>query len=690
MDKRLKLPLITGIILWSAVFWWLYYSRFPVHRGWNFQALFESLSGRGWNLAPVLFPLLMGILILFIAHFLGTRIMQFLKISVIQEKGSWCLSCLLGLFALGLITYLLGILGLLYRWIFWLLTILLLIPTLIERIPQIRGFKKISFPRDKLVLAVWIVLILLGSVCLMYTLTPPIQSDGLRYHLAAPQEYIKKHAIGYIPFSALSNSPFLIEMLFVYGMLAAGDLLAKLLHLCLWFLCLYVIKFFIIHFWGKRETKASPKPEGIANLCGLFFLSIPAAAIVASWSFIDLGISVYFLGFILCLGLYIQNREKGSLILCGIFGGAALGTKYTMLPMVLLGCLMAGALEYIQPSPARAKKKALFVFVVMGLIAISLALPWYGKNLISTGNPFYPLAYRIFGGSDWSPENATFYASKAAGKGFGKSLRFLISSPYDSTMKWHRFGMFNPGPGFLYLVPLIILGLFIFKEKQNRKVFGLVYLFSAAYYLMWFFGYQSNRFLLPFYGLMAIITGRLLVWLSRKSPVVSQLVVVGLSVCILFSSAWTARWILTETKPPPLGVFLGTQSRNDYLTQALDYYPGIRATNELVPPEQAILCIGEHRGYYFKPRLLISDWFDTPVILDLIRNTPDNTDLFRLLNQAGCTHVFYNKGELSKYHDMFFQPRFKQKEYRRFEDFLDSPNLELRYRIKDVFILKIK
>jgi hypothetical protein len=131
------------------------------------------------------------------------------------------------------------------------------------------------------------------------------------------------------------------------------------------------------------------------------------------------------------------------------------------------------------------------------------------------------------------------------------------------------------------------------------------------------------------------------------------------------------------------------QSRDEYLSAALDYYPAIRAINADMPPDDAILCIGEHRAYYFKPRLIISDWFDTPAILDLIRKTKNNNEVFSLLRKIHCTHVFFNKGELDKYHDLFFKPRFSPPEYERFSDFMISPRLHLRYQIGMVFIYRI-
>ena len=134
---------------------------------------------------------------------------------------------------------------------------------------------------------------------------------------------------------------------------------------------------------------------------------------------------------------------------------------------------------------------------------------------------------------------------------------------------------------------------------------------------------------------------------------------------------------------------MGAQTREDYLEEALDYYPAIRAVNADIPAEQTILCIGEHRAYYFKPRLIISDWFDTPAILDLIRKTKSNAEIFEILQKQNCRHIFFNKGELSKYHNPYFRPRFSDDEYRRFVEFMESPRLVLKSKIGEVYIYRI-
>jgi len=756
LKKRIIPAAIVFILFLSwTVYLFLYYGhQFPLRLVSYFLDFPEQFHRPFVNLLPLLPHLISAVSLIIIARFIGIcAIRMIFKNQSIPTDVINPLACLLGFFALGMMTFFLGVVGLLYKGVFFTLTILLFIMALYDLI------KTRTKPRDKSYSqsASWnfvpfLIFLALAIVCLAYTMTPPIQSDALRYHLAAPQEYIKRHRIHYIPLSAFSNFPFLIEMLFLYGMLLTGDLLANLIHYTFWVISFFILRGFISHFWdaGGKKEHGFLTIDFIATLCALVFVSIPAVAIVACWQFIDIGLSAYFSGFILCFCLCLEKREPGYIILTGIMGGALMGIKYTMIPVVLFGCCLLGIMEQrrtaFEDIGVPLWKRPFFMNSLrLGMIALLCAMPWYLKNILYTGNPLYPMLYRIFGGRDWSTANAAFYAAKASGKGLGKSLVHFLVAPIESTLQWRLFEEFNPGPFLLYSFPFLLLSSeLLFKKwwrniflvllslaniyfilwflgypskrfpsiffplaviiylvlllalreahiikKKRRKIFIALLSFAGFYYILWFFGYQSNRFLIPLYVLSALIFAGFIIELRKLTIAGGYVLSAGLLLCALYSSAWSARWILTETQPHPLPVFLGMQSREEYLSEALDYYPAIRAVNTDMPPDEAVLCIGEHRACYFKPRLIISDWFDTPAILDLIRKTKDNNEIFSLLSKKHCTHIFFNKGELDKYHDLFFKPRFSPSEYQRFSDFMKSPRLHLRYQIGTVFIYRI-
>ena len=678
MSRKYKIPSLILAIIWTFGLVGFYYWRFPLRLMSHFEGFGSQMCGVNFGHILINFAHFgAGLILLISAYGAGRFLIELVaKNSQLERELPVPFVCLVGFFILGMAIFFLGVFGALHRGI--VVALVIIFAALFFRYKI--NFQGISLPKDWSRRILWGVFAILALVCFVYALTPPIQSDGLRYHLAAPQEYLKQRRIFFIPLSAFSNFPFLIEMLFMAGMMLTGDLLAHLLHWIFWLLCAGIIHAFVGRFWLDDFKKSSPAPL----MAGLAFASIPAVSILACWAFIDAALAAYFIGFIYIFCLYLETRRSRLVILCGAMGGALMGIKYTMLPLVLFGCLLLLILEYFHD-----KKTCLRSPLLMGIIALTCALPWYLKNLILTGNPVYPLAYNIFGGRGWSAANAAFYASKAADKGLGATPLSFLLSPWNATFRWNLFESFNPGIFPLYAAPFLIISPLLLKTRQRRETWLTLLCFAGVYYIMWFWGYQSNRFLIPFYGLAALIIARLFIELKAQDKWVARVFAAGLFICILYGVLWSVRWILTEARPHPLPAFLGAQTREDYLEAALDYYPAIRAVNADIPAEQTILCIGEHRAYYFKPRLIISDWFDTPAILDLIRKTRSNAEIFEILQKQNCRHIFFNKGELSKYHNPYFRPRFSDDEYRRFVEFMESSRLVLKSKIGEVYIYRI-
>jgi len=675
------------ILLWTALCLGYYGARLPL----SFVSCFQNSGGvlpdGTLNAVPLASPIAGALVMIFAAWGLGTLLMRRLALEGLSEMERLPLTLLSGLFIMGMATFALGMSGLLYPCLFRILTVAGAAWGLWSFTKERRASGRPNITET----AGGILFVLLGLLLLVYTLTPPIQSDGLRYHLAAPQEYIRAGRIVHLPHSAFSNFPFLVEMLFLQGMLVAGDLAAKAMHLVLWAGGALTVAALSTSTSENNEAEFCLSWKNAGLLAGAAFAAVPAYAIVSCWSFIDAGVTAWFLGFVLCLCLCIRRPSRGIIILSGLMGGGALGSKLTMIPMVALGCVLlflfdwkeAARREHFPSALKRSWKRP----VAIGAIALACALPWYLKSLASTGNPFYPMFYGIFGGSGWSEANAALYASKAGLKGFGTTLPMLLKSPWNLTFYWTRFESFNPGPIVLLTLPALLTVFFVRGENRRRAL--LITAMAAGYYLMWFFGYQSTRFLIPYYGLSAALAGLFMTRSGSRRLHSGWAAALALGACFLIGAGWNTRWILCEANPRPQACFLGITDREQYLSQALDYYPAIRALNADVPAEEAVLCIGEHRGYYFGPRPLISDWFDTPVILDLIRRTKSNGEIFSLLEKENCHHVFFNFGELGKYHHSDFRPRFSPEEYRRFEEFLSSPRLRLRKEIGPVKIFRI-
>lgn len=102
----------------------------------------------------------------------------------------------------------------------------------------------------------------------------------------------------------------------------------------------------------------------------------------------------YLLGAYFLLKYVLRDDGKGSLILCGLALGCAMGTKAVGVvfvpPLLLAGVVAAWSIE-----PVRSKK------LVGGCAVVGAALVpsgfWFARNAWISGNPLYPLHVKAFG-----------------------------------------------------------------------------------------------------------------------------------------------------------------------------------------------------------------------------------------------------------------------------------------------------
>jgi len=551
----------------------------------------------------------------------------------------------------------------------------------------------------------WMAAILTAAALLLgllYTLTPAIQSDGLRYHLSAPQVYLREHRITYLPFNAFTNFPFLIEMLFTLSLAVAGDMAAKMIHfecfvLCGLFAALLVSRLlegFDSESRGKSAERQHPAwTARLPLLAALAFWTTPTALVVGAWEFIDLGTALFLVALV-----YALVRWHGGGAGCqpalrwrwaaALFLGFLIGTKYTMVAMFAVVPL---AIFWELPTfaPGRGWDVAWWLRSSVLVVAVGavVASPWFIKNAAFTRNPVYPLAWGIFDGGEWSAENARFYLDKSSEKGFNPrrdrnladTLRHLIGAPWYASLEPARYENQFLGPVFLLWLPLLLRVLMDVKHRAPREgPFRLVVLFALAYGALWYFTYQSNRLLIPAMALLSVLVAYSLAVAERTARGFSNAAIVVLLAACLYNIEWSGAWIVSEVssvsaKPSAAAYWFGYQSRGGYIREAFPPYGVFELMPGYVRPGETVLFVGEYRACHCPVEWRASDWFDTPLILQYIRQTADNDALLDRLLGEGIRWVFYNDSEWAKYESLFLagaetlQPRFTPAERARYD-----------------------
>jgi hypothetical protein len=512
----------------------------------------------------------------------------------------------------------------------------------------------------------------------------------MRYHLGALGEWWKAGGITFLPHLSFAQFPFLVEMHFFAGfpLTGGGHLLAgvfaKVIHWCFILLTLCVFPALVAQLNRGATVEQQLRITAIARC---LFATLPVAAILSGWSFIDHGITFFFLvSLTLVLRMYSPetldsaNRSTILAILAGIATGGLLGTKYTMLLTAGLFGLIVLSIKTFNYKQSSDKKnlpaQLIKIGFIFGLAAFLTGSPWLIKNLAQTGNPIYPASV---GGQlptpGWTEEANDLLKSSMARKGVTSYengepyIPGLITTLPALSANWKQYESHYAG-----LLPLLgVLSLLLIiaalgKSGDSRECLPWV---ATAFlllisYIAWWYTYRSTRLLLPLLSVATISVASLIVlqlsgWLRR----VGYLLLGGhMILCLIF----LFNWLLRGQFPVPLPVAVGLQDHEVYLARSLNYYAHAQEVNQRAElTGGTTLLLGEHRPYYFETPILFADWFNPPIIKQLFEQHPTNEALLNHLRGKGVEYVLFNFEELMLYYHQAFLPRLTPRERERWE-----------------------
>lgn len=205
-------------------------------------------------------------------------------------------------------------------------------------------------------------------------LLPVTDSDGLRYHLALPKLYLLTGRIFHYPYDVTGALPQLAEMLYLLGLRLGRPEAAKLLHAGMFAATLATLAA-TVH--RNRATRAP------ALVAAMAYAATPAVFAVAATTFVE-----HFAMFHCAVALLLASGgAPPAAIGCAL--GGALGTKLTVAPF-----LAAIAVLVI----ARSRRPGRLRSAVGVLLPVAVILsPFAARNLVHTGDPFFPLGRGLLG-----------------------------------------------------------------------------------------------------------------------------------------------------------------------------------------------------------------------------------------------------------------------------------------------------
>ncbi len=445
----------------------------------------------------------------------------------------------------------LGWLGILYAW----LVVSAFVPASVGGlVAALHAVRAAPCPRprawrqwERMLALLLVVYVLLGLVS---TLAPVSSEDALFYHAAGPVLFAHMHSLVTLPWAVQAYQPFSVEMLVVDGVLLWDPIQGALAPLLLAFAATVTVGGIGYRLGGR----------GTALLAAAIFGAQPFMLWLSSSTFVEPGLALMTALVTWNLWRLAETRRPQFAVLAGLAGGAAAGMKYDGLAAIVVLVVAAAALL-----KRRLDTAAVAGF---GVAAVTVALPWYVKNAIATGNPVYPL---FFGGQN--REAAAALRAGLRGYGRGHSLVDALLVPFRFLTSGRSFDRGDfVSPLFLAFAPVSLL-------VRRLRIVVLAGVFASVVYLaVWFVNSQQARFLVPLMPAFAIAGAVGAVALAARGEVGRLAVAVvtsgaflaGLAISVVYTSQF-ARYVV------------GGESAAAFLSAKSQYYDGMAWLNRHAP-----------------------------------------------------------------------------------------------------------
>lgn len=470
-----------------------------------------------------------------------------------------------GAAAFALATFLAGLVGLIYREIYVPVAAVTAVAGALEARRLLRGVRLPSIGGCPLWQRALVVLLAVYVVADIVATCAPISSpDAIAYHAAAPAIFERTHHVSELSESWATYQPFSVEMLMLDGFLLHGFVQGAFAPLLLALGSLAAVAGMAARLGGRT----------IAVLAATIYFAQPFMTWSASSTFVEPALAFAVALSAWNLWRFIRGAGAEAAFLAGLFAGFGAASKY-----VGLATALAVAAAGVVLARRRIDTRAAVAFAVPALV---LALPWYVKNLVQTGDPLYPL----LGGA----RNAEADLSRKQvlqGYGVGRSFGYALRLPYDLLANGKAFDRGDfVSPLFLAFTPAAFL------SPRARRPAAVVAVASAFYVGAWFVSSQQARFLLPLMAPLAVLAAVGMCELARRGKVARAIVATATAGVLLAGLGVTAVYVRQF-----IPVVVGTESRDTFLSQKTSYYDGIRWLNTHLPQDARVLY-GPASGLY--------------------------------------------------------------------------------------------
>jgi hypothetical protein len=321
----------------------------------------------------------------------------------------------------------------------------------------------------------------------------------------------------------------------------------------------------------------------------------------------------------------IQPGWRQAIIL-GVIAGGSAAVKLTGVAIIIVPLLWQLGRNVLD---RRATAWQVSAYL---LVAALVALPFYLRPWLLTGNPFYPYYAEWFTSDQARLEMSRYH--QAIGAAFGvHHPAALVIAPLLVTIESN---LYDGGFGWqlLIFIGLAVLALRSWRSARWRPFVVGPAVACGWLYAFWFRTAQQARFAVPTVMVLVLLAAIGLHSLRGKWR---RMLLAGLLVAAAVSAPWRTAGHYVGSWLAALRVI----SWADYVNESTDhtYPPLVRAIDEKTPADARLMLLFEHRGFYLpRPYTIATPFFQesgfTPP-----ESFRDSTKIMEVLARERITHV---------------------------------------------------
>ena len=496
--------------------------------------------------------------------------------------------------------------------------------------------------------------ILLAFFCteIILNLVPPISRDALIHHLAIPKLWLKHGGIYEIPWAEYAYYPMNIDLLYALCLYFKNDIAPKFIHLAFGLGTGLLIYLYLKPKYGRNW--------GLLGM--VIFITTPIVVWLSTTAYVDLGMTFFITASVMAFIKWRDSEYKNIkwLLLCGLTMGIAVGSKYN----ALIAAFILNMLLML--SVVRDKHKqttALWYGILFFVITAFTASPWYLKNYLQTGNPFYPLFSGFFKSLHHHPvleaasrstieksQQISFFKMREVmyGESFWETLLIPIRMFFQGKDNSYQYFQGSLNPILIVFLPFILFSRKYGKDKVLFVIFTVFFIIMA-----YFLTAKQVRYILPILPFLAILAVMgikdLLDKIGEKSftfslrfgekikATVRAIVFAILGILFIFNFMYLKN--RTESINP-FPYVLGKEAKEDFLKHHLLHYDAVEYINRFLPDNAVVftMFLGR-RGYYLNRAYTNESSFGMNTLRHMMNNSENENRFKKYIRSMGVTHI---------------------------------------------------